>query len=60
MQGDYVTYDGSSWSSAASFDPATVDLFNYGPTSVSCPTSQFCTAVDNLGNVLTYTGSGGG
>jgi hypothetical protein len=60
IDGGYATYDGSSWSSVTSFDPAAAlyAMREFGPTAVSCPTAQFCTAVDSLGNVLTYWGTG--
>jgi hypothetical protein len=45
------TYDGTTWSSADVIDSG-VEL-----TSVSCPTSSFCAAVDADGNVYTYDGT---
>ncbi len=49
--GNAFTYNGSSWSAPDSIDP-----YEFGLTSVSCPTASFCAAVDYSGNVLTYRG----
>ena len=49
--GDVVTYNGSSWSSATSVDGTKV------LDAVSCPTTSFCAAVDADGNAVTYNGS---
>ena len=48
--GDFLTYNGSSWSSPDEID-------QNGLYSVSCPTASFCAAVDGKGNALTYKGS---
>ena len=49
--GHAITYNGTSWSAAATIDgDDTID-------AVSCPNSSFCVAVDNDGNSLTYNGT---
>jgi hypothetical protein len=50
--GYVFTYDGTSWSSS----PASIDPDD-GLSSVSCPTTGFCVAVENSGNALPYDGS---
>lgn len=42
----------NSWTSPVSIDPN-----GGGLTWISCPTIDFCAAVDSLGNVLTYDGN---
>jgi hypothetical protein len=49
--GNYLTYNGSSWSA-----PASVGNEDY-LTSVSCASASFCAAVDLSGHSLTYNGS---
>jgi len=44
-------FDGAAWSGSGVVDG------DGTPTSLSCPTSRFCVAVDNAGEVLTYDGS---
>jgi hypothetical protein len=51
LNGNVLTYNGSSWST-----PDEIDT-NHWLSSVSCPTTSFCEAVDLNGNVLTYNGS---
>lgn len=46
-----ITASAASWSSPASIDAGS-DL-----TSVSCPSSSFCVAVDEAGKAVTYNGS---
>jgi hypothetical protein len=48
--GDFLTYNGSSWSSPDEIDQNAL-------YSVSCPTASFCAAVDGNGKALTYKGS---
>jgi hypothetical protein len=49
-QGDAITYDGGSWSSATSVDPI------LGLTDVSCAASNFCVTLNDLGQGAAYDG----
>jgi hypothetical protein len=49
--GAFPIFDGAAWTGSGVVDS------DGTPTSLSCPTSRFCVAVDNAGEVLTYNGS---
>ena len=49
--GRALGWNGQSWIGPAPIDPGT------GLTSVSCPSSTFCVAVDGDGDALTYNGT---
>ena len=51
LDGNVLTYDGTSWSGPTSIDSG--NALNW----VSCPSVGFCAAVDSDGNVLTYDGT---
>jgi hypothetical protein len=51
VNGNTVTFNGSSWSAPASIDGTNV------LSSVSCPSAAFCAAVDVNGNTVNYNGS---
>lgn len=65
--GNAFTYNGGTWSAAAKIDSSTVATtgcvsgkqFCYGLAEVSCPSTTFCMAIDNNGDVLTLGGSPG-
>ncbi len=49
QRGDYLTYDGVSWSA-----PQPVDVGGAAITAVSCPSATQCFAVDDAGDALSY------
>ncbi len=53
--GSAVTaFDGHTWTAPQSIDPGM--RAETGLSAVSCPTPQFCAAVDEAGNAFTYNG----
>ncbi len=50
--GNALTFDGTTWSTPTSIDPD-----GRGLSSVSCPSTTFCAAVDRSSRVLTFDGS---
>jgi hypothetical protein len=65
--GNAFTYNGSTWSAPAKVDSSTATepncvsgrQFCYGLAQVSCPSTTFCMAVDDNGDVLTLGGAPG-
>jgi hypothetical protein len=51
-QGEAVTHSGSKWSKPVSIDPN-----GFGMTSVSCPSTTFCVAGDQIGQAVIFNGS---
>jgi len=49
-----TTFDGHSWTAPQLIDPGM--RAETGLSAVSCPTPQFCAAVDEAGNAFTYDG----
>jgi hypothetical protein len=59
-EGDALTFNGSSWSMPVNAFPDGLTMGEGGVSwpIVSCPTSNFCSAVDGAGgNVVTFDGS---
>ena len=59
-KGDAFTFNGSTWSGPVNADPNGLSMGEGGISwpMVSCPTSDFCAAVDgNDGNVVTFDGT---
>jgi hypothetical protein len=59
-KGDALTFNGSTWSVPVNADPNGLSMGEGGISwpVVSCPTSNFCAAVDgNGGNLVTFDGS---
>ena len=60
-RGNALTYNGSSWSAPVNADPNGLSMGEGGISwpVVSCPTSDFCAAVDGSdGDLVTFDGSG--
>ena len=60
-KGNALTFNGSTWSAPVKADPNGLSMGEGGISwpVVSCPTSDFCAAVDgNDGNLVTFDGSG--
>ena len=57
--GDVLTWNGASFSAPASIatEPPLSGTDASGLTSVSCPTTTFCRAVDSLGRVFGWNGT---
>jgi hypothetical protein len=58
-KGDAFTFNGSTWSAPVNADPNGLSMGEGGISwpMVSCPTSNFCAAVDGAGgNVVTFDG----
>jgi hypothetical protein len=59
-KGNALTFNGSSWSAPVNADPDGLSMGEGGVSwpILSCPTSNFCAAVDGAGgNVVTFDGS---
>jgi hypothetical protein len=59
-KGNALTFNGSTWSAPVNADPNGLSMGEGGISwpVVSCPTSNFCAAVDGAGgNVVTFDGS---
>ena len=55
--GRVFTYEGGGWSESAFIDTAPAGenrFYAYTLTSISCPSTSFCTTVDGWGKALTY------
>jgi hypothetical protein len=57
INGQALTYDGTSWSSPSTIDYAATLGGVTVALSVSCASPSFCVAVDSSGNALTYDGA---